>query len=289
MREIPNKKHAYLIMAHNNFSQLQTLISLLDDPRNDIYLHVDKRAKMLQPEDMQVRHSELILIDRIRVNWGGHSQITCELNLLKAAIGKQYAYYHLLSGSDLPLKSQEEIHNFFDRHFPKNFIEFDVKANQNRSFLPRIGVYHFFQDKFGRNTGLRMGILRRLESCSLRIQERIGLQRKQYVPAYKGANWFSITHKLAEYVLSQEKLIRKQFYCSVCADEIFLQSIVMASPYRETVVNNPLRAIDWTRGEPYTYRVDDVEAILLSENLFGRKFDESVDAAAIEKVVSALS
>lgn len=288
MREIPNQRHAYLIMAHNNFLQLQTLISLLDDPRNDIYLHVDKRAKMFRPEDMQVRHSKLILINRIRVNWGGHSQIKCEMHLLKAAAQKQYAYYHLLSGLDLPLKTQDEIHSFFDSHFPKNFMEFDVKAIQTGSFMDRIRTYHLFQDYFGRNTGPIMGVLRRLEDHSLRFQKRIGLQRKQYIPAYKGANWFSITHKLVEYVLSQGKLIKKQFYHSVCADEVFLQSVVMASPYRDTVVNNPLRAIDWTRGEPYVYRAEDVEELLLSEDLFGRKFDENIDRAAIEKVVSCL-
>ena len=32
-------KHAYLILAHNEFGLLQTLISCLDDPRNDIRLH----------------------------------------------------------------------------------------------------------------------------------------------------------------------------------------------------------------------------------------------------------
>ena len=289
MRETPDQKHAYLIMAHNNFSQLQTLISLLDDPRNDIYLHVDKRAKMFQPEAMQVHHSELVLIDRIRVNWGGHSQIKCEMHLLKAAAQKEYAYYHLLSGLDLPLKTQEEIHSFFDSHFPENFMEFDVKAIQTGLFMHRIRTYHLFQDYFGRNTGSMMGVLRRLEEHSLRFQKRIGLQRKQYIPAYKGANWFSITHKLVEYVLSQEGLIKKQFYHSVCADEVFLQSVIMASPYRKTAVNNSLRAIDWTRGEPYVYRAEDVEELLTSGNLFGRKFDENMDCTAIEKVVAHLS
>lgn len=37
------RKHAYLIMVHHNFKQLLFLISLLDDVRNDIYLHIDKK------------------------------------------------------------------------------------------------------------------------------------------------------------------------------------------------------------------------------------------------------
>lgn len=37
-------KHAYLIIAHSNFGQLRTLLEMLDDERNDIFVHVDARA-----------------------------------------------------------------------------------------------------------------------------------------------------------------------------------------------------------------------------------------------------
>lgn len=33
-------KHAYLIMAHNNFELLRVLVKLLDDKRNDIYIYM---------------------------------------------------------------------------------------------------------------------------------------------------------------------------------------------------------------------------------------------------------
>ena len=39
-------RHAYLILAHKNFGQLRKLIELLDDPRNDIFVHVDAKAKI---------------------------------------------------------------------------------------------------------------------------------------------------------------------------------------------------------------------------------------------------
>ena len=39
------EKHAYLIMAHNNFDLLQKELYLLDDERNDIFIHIDKNAK----------------------------------------------------------------------------------------------------------------------------------------------------------------------------------------------------------------------------------------------------
>lgn len=40
-------KHAYLIMAHTQFQQVAKLVSLIDDSENDIYLHIDKKYKML--------------------------------------------------------------------------------------------------------------------------------------------------------------------------------------------------------------------------------------------------
>lgn len=35
------EKHAYLIIAHSHLRQLQKLLLLLDNPSNDIYIHID--------------------------------------------------------------------------------------------------------------------------------------------------------------------------------------------------------------------------------------------------------
>ncbi len=37
-------RHAFLILAHNEFQILRILLSMLDDERNDIYLHIDKKS-----------------------------------------------------------------------------------------------------------------------------------------------------------------------------------------------------------------------------------------------------
>ena len=42
-----NEKHAYLIMAHNNWKILEKLLILLDDKRNDIYLHIDLKSDFI--------------------------------------------------------------------------------------------------------------------------------------------------------------------------------------------------------------------------------------------------
>ena len=76
---------------------------------------------------------------------------------------------------------------------------------------------------------------------------------------------------------------------TVCADEIFLQTMVMASPYKETVINECLREIDWKRGNPYVYQKCDYELLVNSDNIFARKFSTKIDNEIIEKLYKYLS
>lgn len=64
-------KHAYLIIAHNEPNILKTLLLMLDDERNDVYLHVDARAVELfnQFKDFQLKKGKLIILkNRIAVH-----------------------------------------------------------------------------------------------------------------------------------------------------------------------------------------------------------------------------
>ncbi len=40
------QKHAYIIIAHSNFMVLEYAFKMIDDERNDIYLLIDKKAKV---------------------------------------------------------------------------------------------------------------------------------------------------------------------------------------------------------------------------------------------------
>ena len=87
-----NDKHAYLIIAHNEFSVLKILLGMLDYKKNDIYLHVDIKAGDIDKSEFLkcVKKSTLIFIEpRIDVQWGNFSQIECEYKLLEAATKKK--------------------------------------------------------------------------------------------------------------------------------------------------------------------------------------------------------
>lgn len=68
-----SQRHAYLIICHNNFEILQMLLSAIDDDRNDIYIHVDKKAVDVPFEEIKksVCHSSVTFIKRLSINWGG--------------------------------------------------------------------------------------------------------------------------------------------------------------------------------------------------------------------------
>ena len=105
-------KHAYLIIAHGEYNLLNILVNMIDDVRNDIFIHIDKKCP---PECITVEKSNIYyVVNRVDVRWGDISQIETELILFeKACTTNRYDYYHLLSGVDLPIKSQNYIHDFF--------------------------------------------------------------------------------------------------------------------------------------------------------------------------------
>ena len=98
-------RHAYLIAAHDNLFVLSTLMRMLDDPRNDLFVHVDKKSKAFDAEQVTglSHHSKVYLMPRMRVYWGDYSQVESVLRLVETALGGPYSYFHVLSGSDLPL------------------------------------------------------------------------------------------------------------------------------------------------------------------------------------------
>ena len=67
-------KHAYLIMAHNNPGVLEKLICALDDERNDIFLHIDRKSREIFAMDEIARMTSsagVHIIPGRKVNWGG--------------------------------------------------------------------------------------------------------------------------------------------------------------------------------------------------------------------------
>lgn len=282
-------KHAFLIMAHKNFDQLDELLRLLDHERIDIFLHVDKKSpKYVVPI---CSYSNIIQIPSIKTNWGGYSLVESELKLLDAALhnGENYNFIHLLSGQDLPIKPIGEILSFFDSHKKYNFIHFDLPEDSKKR-EERVRYYYPFLEYKQRGKRTIWSISQRL---ILEIQKFLNVDRtKGYKGQFKsGSQWWSIDSELARYILSERKLIRKLFKYTM-SDEMFVQTLVYNSKYYETLYRKESdelianqRLIDFDRGNPYIWTIKDIDEIKNSDLLFARKFDDSVDKEVIEDII----
>lgn len=282
-------KHAYLILAHKNDLTFKTLIKMLDHPDNDIYIHMDLKNSTYKTQTTQkiAPRSHIYHVTRTKTTWGSYSLVNAELSLLKAATkNHHYTYYHLLSGGDLPIKTQTKIHNFFNQNYGKEFIKFQSPIFQYQN---RIRYYYPFQEKTGKAHNI---FIKLLNKSTLEIQKTLHINRNQNQKFQKGTNWFSITDNLARYIIDHEAWIQKTFKHTFCCDEIFLQTLVDNSDfknnlYRKKYDNNPLaamRLIDWHRGTPYTFKISDFDEIKHSKCLFARKFDSKSDQRIIKKI-----
>ena len=285
------KKHAYLIMAHTQPELLKKLLKMLDNERNDIYLHIDSKAKDYPLDEIAavLQKSKCIFTERTDVKWGSYSQIHCEMVLLKEAVKTEHAYYHLLSGMDLPIKSQEQIFAFFEKYNGLEFVDEDG-ATISEAALSRVKYTHKFYGKAGSVKDI-------LGALSVKGQKLLGVDKTQKygnIIFQKGRNWFSITHGLAKLVVEKEDWIQEVFGQSVCGDELFLQTVARNSEYAEKICNQntmpevpDTRYIDWKRGSnnnPYVFRKDDFEELKNALGLFARKFDLNVDKKIVEKL-----
>lgn len=290
-------RHAYLILAHASDMVFTTLLRCLDDERNDIYIHMDaKNVAYSATETAQiVTKAGLFHVERHDCRWADYSLVEAELTLLEAATHQNhYDYYHLLSGADLPIKSQQYIHDFFDKNSGKEFVRFQ---SPEFLFLDRVSYYYPFLRQLGRKykvlrhlTVPFQKILRIKRPCNyvaLPSGEGTGMRLFQ-----KGTQWFSITDSFARYVVSKRDEIDQTFRGAYISDELFLQTILINSPYKDNLYHpafdNSLdaiqRIIDWTRGAPYTFRITDLDELKSSPYLFARKFDARIDSDIVRAI-----
>lgn len=283
-------KHAYLIIAHNQFELLKTLVRMLDNKNNDIYIHVDKRAVDFNEQNIKscVENSSVEFIKRIAVRWAGAEMMEAELMLLEKATEKYHDYYHLLSGADLPIKSNKEIDKYFERNSGKEYVSFDKYACENKDFYDRLMFYHF--------KGLGNKLVRKLDRVSCKFQKLIGINRMKNLKAEikKGSQWFDITHDFAVYISDQMRNIsmwKKVFKYSSYCDEMFIHSILYNSEFYKNQSSEDIRFIDWSNHgkSPETLTEKDFDKLLLSDCLYARKFSLSVDDKIVERVFDELS
>ncbi|MDB5824991.1 MAG: hypothetical protein JWR21_3695 [Herminiimonas sp.] len=277
-------KLGFFILAHKDPAHLLRLVDRLDGPDSSFFIHLDARAGRQVSAALAVHAASrpnLFLTPRHRCYWGGSGIVKGTIACIESALAsdRDFDYGILLSGQDYPLCCLDAIQDYFQRHRGREFIESFPLDQPNRwTVMP--GPYQ---------------ALNRVQWTTFFIRSRrlhLPVRRQMprgFVP-HGGSQWWALTRPCVEYIaaLCQEQPDILDFYSrSFIADESFFQTIIASSPFAPRVCSDDLHYIDWIRPNPYaprTLECSDLDAMLDSGKLFGRKFDDGHDGAVLDRL-----
>ena len=265
-------RHAWLIIAHNEFEVLQRLVSMLDAPESDFYIHFDKKVQKLP--DIRVEKGRLIVLkNRVDVCWGTVSQIQTELLLLETACQNgPYGHYHILSGTHLPLKPVSELMAFYENHAGEEIMRFWGKDEGDADF--KLRRYHYPMRYFKSTSHpLRKAIDAFIWKALLSVQKVFGIRHYTRCGFQKTDNWLSLSERGCAYLIKQRNAILKKYRWSFCGDEYFVATELLSSPENFQIYDCPqLLHAEFEGDTPKSFPLSDYSVIQETGALWARKF-----------------
>jgi hypothetical protein len=284
-------KQAFIILAHKNPVQLKRLITALQSPFFDFYIHLDSRLDIdgfvtaLEKGKVNVH----FIKPRTQGKWGGLGIVLGTLNAIREIINsnQSYSHIHLLSGQDYPIKPVNDIYSFFRNQPDTDFIEYESFPVKHMAFGGRDRSHHYSMNIFGkRQTYLpfkycsNLSIKGKVMNSFLGIVQFVLPKRKipdNFTPFY-GSQWWSLSQSSAEKILrfvdSNPTYIKYHQY-SLLPDEMFFQTILLNIDTGNSLINDNKRFIKWNNesSHPISLSSSHLSEINTSEKLFARKFE----------------
>lgn len=286
-------KQAVLITAYTN---IQHLIDITNSLSGDFefYIHIDKKSKLSQQDISLLSGKKNIafISQQYSINWGGINHLLAILLLLEKSLeNNQIQYFHLITGHDFPIKSGKEISDFLEKNKGHEFLEI-VKLPYDKwenGGYDRLLYYNLYDLVNGRN-GWGKFFVKKL----IKLQKVLHIKRRfpKNFPSelYGGSTYWTLSRNCIDYVFEYMKknpTFLKRFKHTFCSEEIFFQTIILNSQYRDKAIDNNLRFIVWEERNgnfPANLDESDFDNILKSDAFFARKFENKVSDHLLEKV-----
>ena len=261
---------AHLILTYTDPQLTERLIRNLQHRNADFYIHVDKKNDINQYLYLKGFSNVYFINKRADLKWAGFSTILATFNCIKeiVASGIHYEFINFLSGQDYPLKRADEIDSFFQKNYGSEFLSYRDFKNEWKEGMLRMESYFLNDYQFPGKYMLE------------KILKSILPKRK--IPydlhPYGNSMFWMLSPEAAMYVVNtvegDKKLLRFFSFCWG-TDEFVFQTILMNSSYKDRIVNNNHRYIDWSAGgaSPKTLTLSDARQLADSNMLFARKFD----------------
>jgi hypothetical protein len=279
LNQVGMTKSVFLILVHANSGQLKRLIDKVGADNSIIYLQVDLKTDISLFEEYHHYSNVIFIKHRIKIAWGGYSQVQGMVNSFKEIIPslQDDQYVSVISGQDYPIMRNEEMNNFLSNHQGKAFMEYYLIHEEWKAGVKRLERYDFSDFNFPG-----------MATLEIKMNAWLPKRKPPKELIYVGkSSWFTITVEHIKYIvdfLEKNHAIKKYFKLTWGSDELVFQTILYNSKYKEQMVNNNLRYIDWSQGKarPKVLDISDAENLRKSGKFFARKFDEKVDSKILD-------
>lgn len=261
---------AHFILVHAHPDQLCRLVNRLSYQDTVFFIHVDLKSNIQDFELALANNSNIHFIkNRVDIQWATYSMVEATVNGFKEIVesGLNIEYVNLLSAQDYPIKSSKDFHSFLKENPGKAFMHCLDVATEWTEAISRVREYHFnhwhFPGKFKIQNLVNFILPNRKMPDGL-----IPVGRSQ---------WFTITLKHIVFLINRlesSPQIKKFFRYSWAPDELIFQTLLYNSSFKEDIINNNLRYIDWSEGQknPKLLTKVDFSLIMNSGKFFARKF-----------------
>ena len=281
---------AVLILAHKNIDQVVELCQLLK-PYFEIYIHFDKKVELTSQQRTELEKNDVKYYSKYNVKWGSYSIVRATVLLMKKALmNKKINYFHLISGQDWPMQSPEKIYNFF-QNTDKIYMNYWRAVDVKKTGEPEIWwtKYYFNYDSINRRTffGKIYHRLLLIMQTVLRINKlkKYGWKDESI---YAGREWVDVPRDALEYAIDyydHHKELEEIFRTSFCSDEMWLQTILVNSKFKDRIDKNIHHFIEMVEkhgSRPAILDEDDFSKIIQGDYWWGRKVERPISNELIK-------
>ncbi len=286
--------HGVIIIANRQFEHLISIIEACD-ANMLLFVHVDGRSDIPKAQEEQIRNDGRIKFfsRRFSPNWGSVDLVHCTLYMMEQALNvDNIERIHLISGEDFPVKSSKEIREYFIGKEANEYINYFSLPHSNwkNGGMERLETYQLYDYLNVRKQKLLIHAFHKVQKV-LRVKRHIN---KKFLPMYGGSQWWSLTRDCVQYVVRYSKenpqFLRRCRYC-FGTDEIYIQSVVCKSPFRDKIANTNLRYISWgmrNGSSPAYLDITDLPAIENGDFIFARKFDVEISHDLKSRLIDSI-
>lgn len=272
---------AVLILAHKNVDQVIELSERLRS-NFEVFIHFDSKANLNRNQRKKLEQINVQCFSKYDVKWGSYSIVKATILLMKEALkNANIQYVHLISGQDWPLQSLEKIYDFFENS-NKIYMNYWRAIDMKKTGEPEIWwtKYYFNYDTINRRS--TFGKIYHRLLLALQTLLRVNKLKKygwKDEDIYAGQEWVDVPRDAIQYAIDyyeNHPELEKIFMTSFCADEMWLQTILVNSHFKNRIDKNIHRYIEMVEkhgSRPAILDEDDFKNIIDGDYWWGRKFE----------------